>query len=384
MIGVDRKTVGRWISGKVKRIARYNAEALAQYLECNIADITITDEADIYATREEQRVAAELLHDKNIIRLIRPTEDWALAESLIKATMQPNLPINQLGLLYSLLASAVWGQGDFTKALDYAERALDLGERSGDKAVIAKTMLSRATLLWFTGKTKDYLKEIERCEQWKDYLKDKSDLTKLLLNLAVVDQCHCRFDKSEKRKFEALRIANQTGDSFYIRIAHKALTSLYTELGRLSDAKRSINEASKYAKDAKFRWKYTILFYKADIACLQGDFETAENNISEGWEGLSNFDIYDLFCYEATVRFYRRTRRFEKAIEAAENALVKSEKYSYIHALTLQERARLALAIKDNSEEEEYRNKANRIFEDIGLYNRVRTEPVAEFGEMFK
>ena len=57
-LGVTRKTVSRWLTGKVKRAARENLVALAELLDCELETITERDEADVLATREEQSVAA--------------------------------------------------------------------------------------------------------------------------------------------------------------------------------------------------------------------------------------------------------------------------------------------------------------------------------------
>lgn len=106
-LGVSEKTVNRWLTGRVKRVARYNAESLARQLGCRVEDVILPDETDVYATREEQRVAAGLLQERDLLGLLSPSDNWALAESLIKATMQPDLPLGHLGRLYNLLKRAV-------------------------------------------------------------------------------------------------------------------------------------------------------------------------------------------------------------------------------------------------------------------------------------
>ena len=99
MIGVDRKTVSRWLTGKVKRVARENAGRLADHLGCDVEEITVTDEADVLATKEEQRMAARLLQEQDLLALLAPTDSFELAERLIKATLMPDLPLRDLGRL---------------------------------------------------------------------------------------------------------------------------------------------------------------------------------------------------------------------------------------------------------------------------------------------
>lgn len=49
-IGVDRKTVIRWVQGQVRSIQHENAEALAQILNCKVEDLSLSDEAEQLAT----------------------------------------------------------------------------------------------------------------------------------------------------------------------------------------------------------------------------------------------------------------------------------------------------------------------------------------------
>lgn len=102
-IGVDRKTVGRWLAGQVKRLAPANLEALARVLSCAPEALALKDESDGFASRTEQEEAAQAIAAEKLLETLHPSHQWKLLESLIKATLQPDLPLPLLGQLYNQL-----------------------------------------------------------------------------------------------------------------------------------------------------------------------------------------------------------------------------------------------------------------------------------------
>ena len=162
-VGVDRKTVTRWATGRVKRLDREHAVLLAEALGCAVEDLTVKDEADVLATKEEQRVAAKLIQERDLLARLAPTDDWKLAESLIRATLQPNLPLAALGRLYNLLAIAAWRQGKYDEALRHAERAREIGERAKDAKIVCGAVYNTAVVESLRGDHLAALASYERC-----------------------------------------------------------------------------------------------------------------------------------------------------------------------------------------------------------------------------
>ncbi|MCB0422167.1 MAG: helix-turn-helix transcriptional regulator, partial [Bdellovibrionales bacterium] len=90
-VGVDPKTLRRWLHGKVKKIQRANAIALAEVLETSIGELTLSSEEDFYATNQDQKTAAELLSSSQLLEKLGPIHEWNVVEALLKATLIPNL-----------------------------------------------------------------------------------------------------------------------------------------------------------------------------------------------------------------------------------------------------------------------------------------------------
>src|SRR3954471_5490054 len=102
-LGVDRKTVQRWLNGPVRTIRAENARALAGVLGCRVEALLLHDEAAGLATPDDQAHAATLLAAGRLIERLGPVGDWDVIESLIKATVVPQLPLHVLATLYDQL-----------------------------------------------------------------------------------------------------------------------------------------------------------------------------------------------------------------------------------------------------------------------------------------
>ena len=69
-IGVDRKTITRWITGKTQRISRDNITRLAEVLECSIEALTVKDTLEALGTREDRWAAARQLRDNDLVNMV--------------------------------------------------------------------------------------------------------------------------------------------------------------------------------------------------------------------------------------------------------------------------------------------------------------------------
>jgi tetratricopeptide (TPR) repeat protein len=384
MVGVDRKTVGRWLSGRVKRIAHRNAEKLAAHLECSLADITAPDGVDVYATREEQRAAAALLREKDLLQILSPSDNWDLAERVIKATMHPDLPLRDIGQLYNLLSIAAWRQGNYVEGAAHAERARELGEKLDDAGIILNAAQNLATIDSLLGRNVRALEGYEKCLARPEYFHTKRDHAKALSNVAMVYRDFARFGEGVAAQAKAIKLFEEPVLPFNLAIAWTGMGDVLTEIGCFSEARAAAGKARRYAAEAGFeKGLVTTLFYLGDVACLQGDLGEARRLVEAGTEGLGKYEVYDLACHEIAARFYRRAGELDEAARRATYGLSVAEGFPTLRAGMLQERARLATAEGNPAGEVRYRGEANAIFEGTGLGARVRAEPVVEYGEMF-
>jgi tetratricopeptide (TPR) repeat protein len=384
MVGVDRKTVGRWLSGRVKRVGRRNAEKLAAYLECSFQDVTVPDSVEVYATREEQRAAAALLREKDLLQLLSPSDNWDLAERLIKATMHPDLPLRDMGQLYNLLSIAAWRQGNYDEGVAHAERAREIGEKLGDPGIILNAAQNVATVDSLLGRNARALEGYERCLARPEYFHTKRDHAKALSNVAMVYGDFARFGESVAAQTKAIKLFEELALPFNLAIAWVGMGGVLTEMGYFSEAGAALGKALRYAAEAGFeKGRVTALCYLGDVACLRGDLAEARRLVEAGTAGLRSYEVYDLGSHEIAARFYRRAGELDEAARRAARGLSAAEGFPTLRAKMLQERARLATAEGDPAAEVRFRGEANAIFERTGLGARARAEPVKEYGGMF-
>ncbi len=150
-LGVDRRTVLRWINGQVRAITPERAEALARVLGRPVSELLLHEPAAQLASPEDQRRAGRALAASRLLDRLGPVGEWDVAEQLIRAAAVPDLPVHVLGQLYHQLSVACWRQDKLVEATRHNQVALDLALRCGDQALRADALGSRANLQFWRG-----------------------------------------------------------------------------------------------------------------------------------------------------------------------------------------------------------------------------------------
>ncbi len=384
-LGVAPKTVGRWRSGRVPRMARENADGLARLLGCSVADFATRDEVDVHATRVEQREAARLLQERDLLALLSPSDDFALAERLIRATLEPHLARADLGRLYNLLSIATWRQGRYDEAGRHADRALEIGRTLGDRAIEWRARSSRAIIASLVGSPTEAAEEYERCLAQPENFESPRELAGALTNLAMIHREAARFEEARRRQQASIGIFERLDLPFNLAIARIGMGTIRLEVGEADEARRELELASADAGRARWaKGRATARVHLADAISLAGDAPGAVALLEEALPELARYEVTDLGCQEAAVRVLRRAGALAAAGERYEAALPLGRPFPIAHALLLFEGARLAIATGRSAAEVRRRREASAIFRRLGLPLRVRDEPVAEYGAMFR
>jgi plasmid maintenance system antidote protein VapI len=150
-LGVDKKTVTRWLHGHVRALQAANAHALADVLGCSVAELTRPRDAVDLASPQDQRAAAALLATSTLVDKLGPVGEWDVIERVVKAVAVPDLPLHVLGTLYNRLCEACWRQDKLDEAEAVNRAALDVARRCGDHTLLAQALCSQANLLYWRG-----------------------------------------------------------------------------------------------------------------------------------------------------------------------------------------------------------------------------------------
>lgn len=376
-VGVDKKTVGRWVSGKVKRLARANAAALAGALACPVDALTASDEADVLATKEEQRVAADLVQQQDLMGLLSPSENWQLAESIIKATLQPDLPLRQLGRLYNLLSIAAWRQGHYPEAEAHAARARAIGEQIRDPAVLVKAQFNQATIDSLLGRHAASLAGYAAALTRPEGFEDRRSHASALFNIGMVYRDFARFDDARAAIAEAAALFADARLEYNLAIAWTGAGILETEAGRFDEARAALDRAASHARRGNVaRYQAAVPLYQGDVESLAGDPAAGRALVEQGAAALRAFPVHDLAVHELLVRARRRAGDHSAARAALAEGLTATRDFPTPRALLLEEAARLG-------DERTHRAAANDLWVAQGLTARRRASKIVEYGNMW-
>lgn len=150
-LGVDRRTVLRWVNGQVRGIAPERAAQVAAVLGCPLSELLLHDDDAQLASTEDQRAAGLALASSRLMDRLGPVGEWDVIEQLVRASAVPDLPVHVLGRLYHQLCVACWRQDKLAEATTHNATALVLAERCGDQSLLADALGSRANLAFWRG-----------------------------------------------------------------------------------------------------------------------------------------------------------------------------------------------------------------------------------------
>jgi len=252
-IGIDRGTISRWINGKIRWARLQNIKALAAILECPMEALMVSSETEQPSTKEDLKTAARLIKQKHLKELIQPSGNWQVFESLLKTTLQPNLPANLLGYLYNELTVAAWRQLHIPRAKKYLERAVEISQKNDNQILFLQTQLNLGIIHLFEGRL------IEAQSVFASCINKRDDLPSRWAAMANGAEVYFRIGELD----ESIRLAMELYEErratekpqpkpINLCLTKISLFNYYFELGRLEQAKAAIDEAMELAQQNHF------------------------------------------------------------------------------------------------------------------------------------
>lgn len=371
-VGVDAKTLRRWLQGKIKGVRIENAKSLASVLECQLADITLTDDTQLYATEEDQKNAASLLASSSLIEKLGPIGEWDVIESLIKSTVVPNLPKFVLGELYSDLSIASWRQSKIDQAHVYAMKANEIAKEIGDKRLLALSLMSLANISCWRGSIKDSIKTYKSCIELSTFL-EEGNLASIYSNLGALYWEIGLFDDALSFQNKAKTIFKELDKKMNLSIAHCQLSFIFLEKGELPEALEHTETSIMFARDSFYKRGIEMgKLVKANILALQGENDEALNFLESGMDGFRSLGIDEGFNFEFAGRVMSLLGEFIKAEKFFQYGISISSDFPLYLANLYKEYGKLLL--KDKNEHiygREYLSKAVELYTKVGAEARA-------------
>ncbi len=348
-VGVDRKTVIRWIQGQVKSVQIENAERLTKILECRIEDLSLQDEAEHLASPEDQKIAASSLISSSFIDKLGPIGEWDVIENFLKATIVPNLPLNILGELYDQLTIASWRQSKIDPAALYNQKTEELARKSGDKTLLASALLSKANILAWRGQVGSAIETYRQCIEYSNYIEPRI-LGAIYSNLGGVLYEAGDFVEGERCVRKAIEIFQKGGRPLNLSIAHCHLAILALQQGQVDRAEAESKIAVEYAKaDDYRRGLIDGKMIQAEIAALRGQTTLARESAEQALREYSAMGIEEGLSFEQAGRTFRILGDLERAKELFRKGIAISAKFPVYQAALYFE---LAIALKADASPE--------------------------------
>jgi tetratricopeptide (TPR) repeat protein len=376
-VGVDRKTVIRWLQGQVKSVQSENIEALCRVLNCKTSDLCLENAADQLASIDDQKQAAQLLAQSSLIEKLGPIGEWNVIESLLKATIVPGLPLNVLGDLYNQLTVASWRQSKIDQADLYNRKALDIALKTQDRTILAHAKLSQANIFSWRGKTKKAIETYKEIIELKDFIDEKA-LGATYSNLGGVLYESGDFQQGKECQKKALDLFLVKGNPTNHSISHTHLAIIYLKMGEPEKAQTECEKVIQFAKADNYR---RGLFFgeliQAEILAHRGIKERALELMKKSLSDFSSAKIEEGLNYEIAGRICRLLKLFSESRQYLEKGIQISNKFPVYQAALYFELAKTlhAVAVGDSS-----RSAALKAIE---LYTLCESDQQAELVKSF-
>ncbi len=304
-LGVDRRTVLRWVNGQVRSIAPERAEALAGVLGCRLSELLLHEPSAQLASTEDQRRAGQALAASRLLDRLGPVGEWDVAEQLIRASAVPDLPVDVLGRLYHQLCVACWRQSKLTEAQQHNDTALALALRCGDQALRADVLGSRANLEHWRGEV-----DVAR-HSWREALALAPWLTPRQrgalhnnLGASLHDEGHLADARAELQR--ALDCFQTEGTPMNHSITHGQLALLALDEGELERAAQQSVLAERQARQGDYRRGLAFAaLLQALVAAQRGHASQAQLALARSLGAYAELGIEEALTHRLAARVWR-------------------------------------------------------------------------------
>ena len=370
-LGVDKKTVSRWLNGKVKFVQRENAKKVAHLLGLEVESLCLAESEKNYATNEDQKKAAELLASSQLIDKLGPIGEWDVVESLLKATLVPNLPKYVLGELYNQMSITLWRQGKMNAAQTFAQKAFTIGEELEDKSILATSTLSQANLLSWQGKIDEAVARYKKVMAWERFIPAK-ELGSALSNLGATLWEAGEFEEAWLYQEKAYKVFLQENKKMNMSIASIQMAFIAWEKGEYQKAEVLALRSMEEAKEADYlRGQSMGALVLAELVARKGEKDVSLGYLESGLDSFAQQEIEEGFNFE----WAGRTKLILGEEKAAEEYFVRGialcENFPLYRASLYVELSRLLEQRGDAQYAEEYLSKAREIYLAAGIEKRA-------------
>lgn len=344
-LGVDRRTVMRWMNGQVRGILPAHARALAAVLGCELQDLLMAEPATELASADDQRAAGLALARTPLLEHLGPVGEWELAESLLKAAAVPDLPVHVLGRLYHELCVACWRQDRLDDAEGHNRAARAAAERCGDQALLGDVLGSEANLAFWRGRVADALQAWDRALALAPWLSPRQ-LGSLHCNRGASLREIGDLDAARRSLRASAQAFDREASAMNLAILHAQLALVALDEGDAEAAEREARCAEGHARRGSYRRGLALApLLLAEVAARRGQAERAGQALDTSRQAYAALGLDEAFNHLRQARVWRLLGNHDTARAAAARSLVLARGWPVEEAAARDELARIDGAV---------------------------------------
>lgn len=373
-LGIDRKTISRWVSGRTQRISKDNLTKLCDILEIGESEIIVGSRLEALGTREDRWEAARKLHEDDLIEIVGPTGNWELAESLVKSTIDPEMPAGLLSKLYLLLARVYHylrrGE-DFRRC---SEISMRYAEQVSDELMYHQARLCLGTSFLMEAKLRECTKHYTACLETPELFTGKA-IAATYSNLSSAYHQLAEFQLALEYSDNALKAWAKVKPNMSHATAYYLRAQVAIELSMAKEAKEAITRCRRMAEQIRYHRIGNLCHaMQADLLSMQERHREALKVVDESLELLPGTPRVSRITLEYLARALRRAGEPERAGQVLWETPVDHQPYGFEAASSELESARLHLALGDEPSARNCVAQANRLFTEIGATARLTSD----------
>ena len=377
-MGIDRKTVSRWISGRTQRISKDNLTKLCDILEIGESTIIVGDRLESLGTREDRWEAARRLHEEDLVEIVGPSDNWILAESLVKSTIDPDMPPGLLSKLYLLLARVyhhLRQADDFQRS---AEISMRYAQQASDEVMVLQARLCMGTASLMVSRLQEAAQHYKESLTTPELFGPKA-LAATLSNLASIYHQQGEIAQSLEASQQSIQAWARVKPSMSHATAWYLAAQLAIEAGLPGEAQAAIDACLAMSGNIRYeRLAKLCVLMQADLYSMQDMHDQALEAAQRGLLLLEATPRYSPLVLESAARAMRRAGKHAQAMDVLDRLFAREGQERYDIASAFLERARLHSAMQNQVAAGADLETANGMFAELGASARVSSE-IREF-----
>lgn len=280
-LGVNIKTVQRWVNGHVLKVKLETVEQLSQVLQCSKSDISCP--LKVVNVGPKNKILEELF-SQEIIHALNSTKQWNSYLKVLKEFEEAALPTEQEAQLYFHLGYIQYQLGCYRSAKRYYTRAASKAEALQSNWMIIRVKCYSSTNLLMLGEIKQALQILEEAEELNQVEGDLSLLSEIYYRRAKLYLTNHEFDKASTllRRSIFLEIKSCAYNARGVSLKYIQLARLELRRNQYDKALRFYVRAESHAYRRNMRTNEAVANYgKAFVYLLNERSEDASLSLKK-------------------------------------------------------------------------------------------------------